>query len=111
MALRNDLQGEAGQRVSGVPHLLLCQILALCTVLGRRRYQSCAPNPQAPAGLNDLMLLFPGGKEGENASLHRSLGVLSIALAGCLLSVLLTSVLEKNKAFSLLRGRKESFMR
>lgn len=39
------------------------------------------------------------------------LGILSTALSGCLRSVLLTSVLGKKKAFSLLKGRKESPMK
>ena len=42
---------------------------------------------------------------------HCPLGSLSIALSGCLPSVLLTSVLEEKKVFSFLKQRKKSPMK
>lgn len=100
------LSGEAGWRARRVLSVALPKPL---TIVQAQARLGLLPVPN-PAGYQRSPSRSCSLEErGGNASLRCPLGVLSIALSSCSLSVLLTSVLEKKKAFSLLR--KESPMK
>lgn len=71
--------------------LLLCQRFSLLhspkQIVGCRWYQPYARYPQSPNSLNNVIFPFPGGKGVEMLHFRCPLGILSIALSGCLRSV------------------------